>query len=117
MSAPSPRPNAFLGIGNDLLGELGVTFCALAVNVVKNDWLTETWCFRKTYIARNPTLKDLSSKETAQIRVYLPGKRRPLIVHRKQASFDFSARIQGPPDTHQRIQQFGNTSLCQGFEL
>src|SRR5260370_6837223 len=117
MSAPSPRPNAFLGIGNDLLGELRVAICALAVNVVKNDWLTETWCFRKAYIARNHTLKDLCSKETAQIRGYLLGKGRPLIVHRKQDPFDFEAWIQGAPDTHQRIQQFGNTFQGQVFTL
>src|SRR5229473_4079898 len=94
MSAPSPRPNAFLGIGNDLLGELRIAFCALTMNIVKNDRFTKTWCFRKAYIARNHTLKDLCSKETAQIRGYLPGKGRPLIVHRKQDAFDFEAWIQ-----------------------
>src|SRR5260370_21579082 len=98
MSAPSPRPNAFLGIGNDLLGELRVAICALAVNVVKNDWLTETWWFRKADIARNHTLKDVCSRETAQIRGYLPGKGRPLIVHLKQNPFYFVACVVGPPD-------------------
>src|SRR6202795_170917 len=65
MSAPSPRPSAFLGIGNDLLGELRVAFRPFAVNVVKNDRFTETWCLRKPHIARNHALEDLRSKETA----------------------------------------------------
>src|ERR1700730_13395377 len=81
MSAPSPRPSAFLGIGNDLLGELRIAFCALAVNIVKNDWFTETWCFGQAHVAWNHTLKNLCSKETAQIRGHLPGKRGPLVVH------------------------------------
>src|ERR1700682_1667620 len=102
MSAPSPRPSAFLGIGNDLLGELRVAFCALAVNIVKNDRFTETWRFRKSHIPRNHALKDLGSKKTAQISGNLAGKTRPLIVHRQQDTFDFEAWIQGAPDAHQR---------------
>ena len=50
MSAPSPRPSAFLGIGNDLLGELRVTFCALAVNIVKNNRFAEAPSFGKPII-------------------------------------------------------------------
>src|ERR1700687_2188004 len=104
MSAPSPRPSAFLGIGNDLLGELRVSFCALAVNVVKNDRFTEAWRFRKSYISRNHALEDLGSEETAQVRRYLPGKSRSFIIHRQQDTFDFEARIQGTPDAHQCVQ-------------
>src|SRR5712692_2626361 len=93
MSAPSPRPSAFLGIGNDLLGELCIAFCALAVNVVKNNRFTETWCFCKPHIPRNHAFEYLSSKETAQIRGNLAGKRGALIIHRKQNAFDFEVRI------------------------
>src|SRR5216684_4221444 len=93
MSAPSPRPSAFLGIGNDLLGELRVTFSALTVNVVKNDRFSETGCFCKPHIARNHAFEYLGSKETAQIGGNLPGKGRPLIVHGEQDSFDLEAWI------------------------
>src|SRR5467141_1170425 len=93
MSAPSPRPSAFLGIGNDLLGELRVAFSALAVNVVKNDRFSETGCFCKAHIARNHAFEYLRSEETAQIRGNLPGKGGPLIVHGEQDSFDFKAWI------------------------
>src|ERR1700674_2783217 len=75
MSAPSPRPSAFLGIGNNLLGELRVAFCALAMNVIENYRLTETWRFRKSHISRNHALKDLCSEETAQISRNLTGKK------------------------------------------
>src|SRR5216684_1769809 len=93
MSAPSPRPSAFLGIGNDLLGELRVAFSALTANIVKNDWFSETWCFCKPYISRYHAFEDLCAKETAQIGGNLAGKSRPLIVHCKQNAFDFEAWI------------------------
>src|SRR6266566_937015 len=117
MSAPSPRPSAFLGIGNDLLGELRVAFCALAVNVVKNDRLTEAWCFCKPHIARNHAFEYLRPEETAQIRGNLAGKRCPLIIHGKKDSFDFEAWVQGATDAHQRIQQFRNALQRKVFAL
>src|SRR5438552_8936238 len=67
MSAPSPRPNAFLGIGNDLLGELRVAFSSLALDVVINNRFPGTWCFCQAYIPRNHALKDLCSEKAAQI--------------------------------------------------
>src|SRR5271165_722975 len=72
MSAPSPRPSAFLGIGNYLLGQLCVSLSALAMDIVENNRLTKTWRFRQPHIARNQTLEHLRSKETTQIRGYLP---------------------------------------------
>src|SRR5260370_10212760 len=117
MSAPSPRPSAFLGIGNDLLGELRVAFSALTMNVVKNDWFSETWCFRQAHIAWNHALEDLRSEETAQIRGYLPRKRRAFIIHRKQDAFDFEARIECLPDAHDRVQQLGNALERQVLTL
>src|SRR2546425_12602734 len=105
MSAPSPRPSAFLGICDDLLGELRVAFSALTVNVVKNDRFTETRCFRKPHIARNHAFEYLRSKETAQIRGNLAGKRGPLIVHGEQGSFGFEAWSPRSPDAQQGIQQ------------
>src|SRR5258708_24085768 len=101
MSAPSPRPSAFLGIGNHLLGELSVAFCALAMNIVENDRLPETWSFRQPHIARNHTLEDLSSKEGAQIRGDLAGQRRSLVVHCQQDSLDFQVWIERTTDAHQ----------------
>src|SRR5713101_4904212 len=68
MSAPSPRPSAFLGIGDYLLGELCITLRPFAMYVVENNRLTETWRLCQTYISRDRTLKDLRSKETTQIR-------------------------------------------------
>src|SRR6516165_6169504 len=53
MSAPSPRPNAFLGIGDYLLGKLCITLSALAVHVIENNWLTKARCFRQTNVPRD----------------------------------------------------------------
>src|SRR5262249_49337438 len=59
MSAPSPRPKAFLGIGDYLLGKLCVSLSALTMYVIENNWLTKTRCFCKSHIARNQALKNL----------------------------------------------------------
>src|SRR5712664_3277874 len=50
MSAPSPRPSAFLGIGDYLLSQLNVAFGSLTMHIIENNRLTEAWGFRKTYI-------------------------------------------------------------------
>src|SRR5882757_2597144 len=68
MSAPSPRPSAFLVIGNYLLSELCIALGPFAVYVIENNRLAETWGFGEPYITRNNTLKNLRAKETAQIR-------------------------------------------------
>src|SRR5216684_4421774 len=104
MSAPSPRPSAFRGIGNDLLGELRVALCALTMNIVENDRFPKTWRFRQAHIARNHALKDLRPKECAQIGGDLPGKRRSLVVHRQEDSLNLQVWIQRAADTHQGIQ-------------
>src|SRR5437867_11161950 len=84
MSAPSPRPNAFLGIGNDLLGELRVAFSSLALDVVINNRFPETWCFCQAYIPRNHALKDLCSEKAAQISGYLSRKGSSFVIHCQQ---------------------------------
>src|SRR5579885_3133585 len=81
ISAPSPRPSAFLGISDNLLGELRVALRALAVKIVENDWFSETWCFREAHVARNQALEDLRAEKTTQIGGNLARKRSPLIKH------------------------------------
>src|SRR5437899_13045968 len=117
MSAPSPRPSAFLGIGNNLLGEQHIAFCALTVTIVKNDWFSKTWRLGKPHIAWDHALKYLRSEESAQIRGNLAGERSSFIVHGEQDAFDLKARIQGTADAHQRIQQFGNAFERQVLAL
>src|SRR6267143_3945123 len=94
MSAPSPRPSVFLGIGNNLLGELRVAFRPFAMNVIKNNRFPEAGRFRQANIARNHALKDLLSKKAAQIRGNLPRKRCPLVIHREHDALDFKAWVQ-----------------------
>src|SRR6266852_8770240 len=71
MSAPSPRPSAFLVIYNYLLGELCVTLCPFAVNIIENNGFTETGCLRQTHVAGDYALKYLRTEKTTQIRGYL----------------------------------------------
>src|SRR5262249_56451866 len=82
MSAPSPRPKAFLGICNYLLGKLRIALCPFAMQIVEDYRLPKTWRFRQPHVARNHALKDLSAKKAPQIRGHLPGKRSSLVVHR-----------------------------------
>src|SRR5208337_2736390 len=72
MSAPSPRPNAFLGIANNLLGELRVSLSSLAVYIIENNRFTKTRRFGKANVARYQALKDLRAEETPQVRSHLP---------------------------------------------
>src|SRR5262249_46629993 len=117
MSAPSPRPKAFLGIVYDLLGEQAVSLCALAVNIIKNDRLSKAWGFRETRIARNHALEDLPAKKAAQIGGDLPRKRCALVIHRKQNAFDFESGIQRSPNAHERIEKLGYAFQRQIFAL
>src|SRR5271170_3218797 len=100
MSAPSPRPSAFLSISDYLLGQLRIPLSAPAMDIIENNRLTKTWRFRKTHIPRNHTLKYLRTKKAAQIRGYLTRERCALIVHRQQNAFDLQGRIQRAPDAH-----------------
>src|SRR5581483_1540911 len=106
MSAPSPRPKAFLGIGDNLLGELRVAFRPFAVNIVKKYGLPETWGFRKAHIPRNYALENLRAKKTPQIRGDLTRKRGPFVVHGQKNSLDFERRVERSPDPHQGVEQF-----------
>ncbi|HXJ45925.1 MAG TPA: hypothetical protein VNK47_04565, partial [Candidatus Dormibacteraeota bacterium] len=67
MSAPSPRPNAFLGIVDDLLGELGIALGALAVDIIENNRLTETRSFGQPDVPGNYSLENLCAEKAAEI--------------------------------------------------
>src|ERR1700719_269278 len=105
MSAPSPRPSAFLGIGDYLLGQLRVALGPFAVYIIENNRLAKARGFGEPDIPRNDALKDLRPKETAQIGGDLARKSGPLIVHREQNAFDFEAGVQRPPDAHQGVEK------------
>src|ERR1700730_12985765 len=117
MSAPSPRPKAFRGIGYNLLGELGITLSALTMDIIENNRLTETWRLRQSYVSRNHALEDLRTKKAAQIRCDLPRESGALIVHCEQNAFDLQTWIERAADSHQGIKQFGNTFQRQVFAL
>src|SRR5258708_25173694 len=104
MSAPSPRPKAFLGIDNYLLGELRVTLGPFTVYIIENNGLTEAWRLGQSYVTRNHTLKNLRTEKASQICGYLAGQGCSLIVHCEQNTFDFQTWIQSTADSHQRIQ-------------
>src|ERR1041385_7412501 len=59
ISAPSPRPSAFLGICDYLLSELCVALSPFAVYVIENNRLTKTGRLCETYVPRNDALEDL----------------------------------------------------------
>src|SRR5260370_35467951 len=113
MSAPSPRPSAFLGIVDNLPGKLYVSFCPFAVNVVENNGFPKAWRLCQADIARNHALEDLRSKESAHSAGYLLGKRGSLAVHGQKNTHDCKVRIHSPPDAHQRIKAFGDDLRVQ----
>src|SRR5882757_2917172 len=72
MSAPSPRPKAFLGIGNYLLSELCIALSPLTMHIVENNRFTEARSFCQAHIAWNHALENLRSEKTAKICRDLP---------------------------------------------
>src|SRR5690348_13576484 len=117
MSAPSPRPSAFLAIMDHLLGQMRVALCPPATRVIKNDRLSEAWCFRQPDVARDDALENLWAEESAQVAGDLAGKRGPIVVHRQQNAFDLQVRVQCAANAHQGIQQFGDAFQGQVFAL
>src|SRR3972149_9528627 len=81
ISALSPLPSAFLGIGDDLLGKLDVGFSTSTMYVVEDDWLSMTGGFCKAHVARDDGFKHLGAKEAAKISGYLAGGSGALVVH------------------------------------
>src|SRR5689334_202273 len=105
MSAPSPRPSAFLAIGDYLLCKLNVSLSTFTMYVVEQDRLAVTWRFCKPHVSRNHALENLSPEEAPEIRSHLAGERRSLVIHRKNDAFDRQAGIQRPANPHQRVQK------------
>ena len=68
MSAPSPRPNAFLATGDYLLGKLDVGFGAFTMNVVEYDWLAMAGCLGQANISRDHGLEYLRAEEASEDR-------------------------------------------------
>src|SRR5205085_3214324 len=104
ISAPSPRPSAFLAIRYHLFRKMNVAFRPPAGGVIKNDGLAETRRLRQTDVARNDALEDLRAEERAQIIGDLTRQRGALVIHRQENALDLEVRIQGTSNTHQRVQ-------------
>src|SRR5215467_10233100 len=100
ISAPSPRPRAFLAIGDHLLSQVRVALGPFALLVVNDNRLAETRRFRQANVARNDALEYLSAKKSAQVAGNLTRKRGAVVVHRKQDALDFQVRVQGASDAH-----------------
>src|SRR5215467_15832979 len=117
ISAPSPRPRAFLAIGDHLLSQVRVALGPFALLVVNDNGLAETRRFRQANVARNDALEYLSAKKSAQVAGNLARKRGAVVVHRKQDALDFQVRVQGASDSHESIQQLRDAFQGQVFAL
>jgi len=87
------------------------------MNVVEDDWLPVTGRLGQTDIARNDGFKHLGSKEAAEIRSYLAGQGRALVVHCKEDALDCEVRIQSPADAHQGVEKLGDPLKGEVFAL
>src|SRR5215469_10556186 len=81
MSAPSPRPSAFLGIDDYLLGELRIALCPFTMDIIENNRLTEARSLGQTDISWDYALKDLGSKEASEVGGHLTRERCSLVIH------------------------------------
>src|ERR1700722_12523862 len=71
ISAPSPLPNAFLAIRDDLLCKVDIGFRASTMNVVEVDGLAMAWSFGQADVSGYDGFKDLSAEEAAKVRSHL----------------------------------------------
>src|SRR5215472_15383693 len=117
MSAPSPRPSAFLAISDHLLGQMRVALCPPAVWVVKNNGFAEARRFRKANVTRNDALEYLRAEKGAQIVGNLARERSPVVVHGEENALDREVGIQRAPDAHEGIQQLRHAFQGQVFAL
>src|SRR5579864_6318669 len=85
--------------------------------VVEYDRLPMARGFCETNISRNDRLKDLGSEEAPQVGRHLFRKRRAVVIHRQQDTFNRERGVDSPTEAHERVQEFGNTLESQVFAL
>src|SRR5579862_604545 len=73
-SALRPRPNAFLVMLDDLLGQIQIAGGALAFRVVEKNGFAETGRLRQAHIARDHGGENLVAEEIPQIVTHLARK-------------------------------------------
>src|ERR1700689_2876550 len=106
MSAPSPRPNAFLATGDYLLSKLDVGFGTFTMNVVEQNWLPMAGRFRQPDVPGDDGLEYLCAEKASEVCGHLAGERSAVVIHRQRNALDGQIWIQGSADSHQRVQQF-----------
>jgi hypothetical protein len=72
--------------------------------VVEQYWHAVARSFCQAHVPGNYRLEHLGSEKAAEIGRHLLRERRPVVVHRKKNSFYRQGRINGPAETHQRIE-------------
>src|SRR5207244_13517230 len=105
MSAPSPRPSAFLAIRYHLFCKMRVAFGPFAIRVVETDGFAETRGFCQANMARNDAIKNLLPQESVQIVGHLARERRSFVVHGQQNAFDLEVRTEAPRVAHPSVQE------------
>src|SRR5579859_1310861 len=77
-SEPRPLPSALRGFSvlfmvQDLFSELDVTLSALRPGIIRQDGLSEAWCFSQANTPRNDCFENVIAEELFQIRGNLAG--------------------------------------------
>src|SRR5262249_12010660 len=99
----------------DLFCQLDVGLRSLGAGVISKDGLAETGRFGKTDAAGYHSSKDLVLEEFPQVRGYLAGKVRTVIVHGEQDAFDGEGVLEGVANSIDCVHQLGYA--FQGEEL
>src|ERR1700693_1248310 len=78
-SASSPRAR---------LRGVHICLCSCRGDIVKNDGLSETWCFRQANISRDDVLEHLRSEVFSRVFGDLPREIETRVVHGEQNTID-----------------------------
>src|SRR4029077_1706143 len=121
-SASSPRPSLRGVFSEDTVVSLGSPFdqllrnvhiclCSYRGDIVKNDGLSETWCFRQANISRDDVLEHLRSEVFSRVFGDLSREIETRVVHREQNTIDTEFFVGTVLNAVHRVQQ-----LRQAFE-
>src|SRR5713101_3092134 len=75
------------------------------MDVVEYDRLSVAGRLGQPDIPWDHCRKHLCAKEASEIRGNLAGERGSLVIHGQKYALDGEARVQGPADTHERVQK------------
>ena len=92
-------------IGEYLLGQLDIAFCALRADVIGQNRLAVAWGFGQPDVPRDHGSEDFAFEEVSQVLRDLAGQGCTVIKHSQQDTFDFEFVMERIADAVDRVEK------------